>query len=143
MNERLYIDLATTQIFGWEEAKSADVVASIVRGYDMGDDIPPIRVAKIDDTTYEIAQKERFTLQEEHWGGGHTRTLATMQRGSILDAIVVAKSDTLRSDAINIKDVQLVPDSHIGKNDLYRKPDGTLLWISTLRTKKSMDTKYR
>ena len=142
MYRRRLIDLNKVNVFGWEEAKSLDVVRSLVRGFDMGDQIPPVRLVQVTETTYEIADAERYSLPEEHKGGGHTRTLATIHRCQPLDAIIVGSTATLRNDAINIADVLCIPDSEIGENDLYRAPDGRLLWIKTLKSKKILIKKY-
>ncbi len=143
MYERLSIDLRNTRIFGWEEAKSADVVDSLVRALGEGKDIPPIRVVKIDEATYEIADASKYDLPPEHQGGGHKRALAMKQRGTPLDAILVGHSERLRPDAINLEDIKLIQDSEIGENDLYRRPDGALLWVETLKTTQARDPNYR
>ena len=144
MYERKLINLNQVQIFGWEEAKSLDVVWSLVRGFDLGDQIPPVRLVKVTNTLYEIADAQKYDLPEEHKGGGHTRTLATIHRHQcFLDAIIVGETTSLRVDAININDVLCIPDNEIGENDLYKTPDGRLLWIKTLKTKKVKDPIYR
>jgi hypothetical protein len=76
MNDDIfYLDWKTQKLFGWENHKSDEVIDSIIRGIEAGDDFPAVDVYKDEknpDVFYISPFREIF---EKPTDGGHNRAI--------------------------------------------------------------------
>ncbi len=110
--EILYLDLNKVDLYVSENMKSDLVIESIIKGIELGDDIPAVPVSRIDETTYELADIDDFPL--EH--GGNHRAVSYFISNMPMKSVILAKRKEL-SNKLHVKDVILVNDSQLPESD--------------------------
>jgi len=107
----VFLNLDEVELYGWEKEKSWYTIDAIVRGIELGDDFPAVKVIRRMDGSYEIASTAKLVGGKIIGDGGHSRATGHYIGGKPLKCMVVAEGKLNSSDKkVRICDVVLTED---------------------------------
>lgn len=114
--EKILID--PIYIFGYENPKNLEILASLIRAIELDIELPPVQLVKVSDTEYHIPYKTRF----EHNEGGHHRALAHLLLGTKISCEIVNAAIIPEGFRVAITKINVIQDWRLFMEHIGEKP---------------------